>query len=228
MRLDPMRRRVDSTMALVVAIMGSLGVAALTGALHGAVGGVLFAAAPGAVGAIIWRANAIPWRDIASWTIPLVAWMAAAWFALPSGVAYLVAGAVAIVWQASFIFWLAPVRWWYRWVLRKEFPFSNRRRGAAQLHELHFAIGQALQQHSRDADASLLQLRSEELLSRTVALTIDDPGAAETRALLVRYLESLQSIAADPWNMPPTAFESLNDQLQAFRDALERLGGAPA
>jgi hypothetical protein len=215
-------------MVVPAAIIGLLAVGSLTGALHGAVGGALLAAALGAVGAVVWRADAIPWRDIASWTIPLVAWVAVAWFALGSEALYLFAGAVAIVWLASFMFWLAPVRWWYRWVLRKDLPYGNRSRGAAQLHELDLAIGQAFQQYDRDADASVLHQRSERLLSRTVGLTIDDPGTSEARALLVLYLESLRSITADPWNQPPTAFEALNDQMQAFREALERLGGASA
>jgi hypothetical protein len=85
-------------MVVPAAIIGLLAVGSLTGALHGAVGGALLAAALGAVGAVVWRADAIPWRDIASWTIPLVAWVAVAWFALGSEALYLVAGAVAIVW----------------------------------------------------------------------------------------------------------------------------------
>lgn len=213
-------------MVVPATIVGLLAVGSLTGALHGAVGGILLAAGVGAFGAIIWRADAIPWRDIASWTIPLVAWMAVASFVLRSDVAYLVAGAAAIVWLVSFMFWLAPVRWWYRWVLRKDLPYGNRSRGAAQLHELDHAIGQAFHQYDRDADASLLHQRSEELLSRSVALTMDDPGTNQARALLVLYLESLRSITADPWNQPRAAFEALNEQMQAFREALARLGGA--
>lgn len=227
MKLDPARWPASWVPAIPASIIALLAVLAITGVLHGPAGGMLFAVGLGASGAIIWRADGIAWLDTASWTVPLSVWVLAAWVSF-SEVPYLVAGAVATAWVASFIFWLAPVRWWYRWVLRKDFSFSHRSREAAQLHELHVAIGQALQQYSQDADAPLLHRRSGELLSRTVALAIDDRGADQTRALLVRYLESLKFITADPWSKPPTAFESLNDQLQAFRDALERLGGAPA
>jgi hypothetical protein len=225
MKLDPARWPASSVPAIPALIIALLAVLTITGVLHGTAGGVLFAVGVGAFGAIIWRADGIAWLDTASWTVPLSIWMLVAWVSF-SEVPYLAAGLVAAAWLASFIFWLPPVRWWYRWVLRRDFPFRSR--GAAQLHDLHFAIGQALQQYSKDADASVLHLRSEELLSRTIALTIGDPGADATRALLVRYLESLRSITADPWNMPPTAFESLNDQVQAFREALDRLSGAPA
>lgn len=215
-------------MVIAAAIVGLLSVGAITGALHGTVGGVLVAVGFGAVGALVWRADSLPWRDIASWTIPLTAWIAVAWFALSSEVAYLAAGAVAIVWLASFIFWLVPVRWWYRWVLRKGLPYGNRSRGAAQLHELDLAIGQALRQYGRDADASVLHQRSKELLSRAVALPADDPGTNEARALLVSYLGSLRSITADPWAQPPTSFKALDDQIRAFREALRGSGGASA
>jgi hypothetical protein len=82
---------------------------------------VLFAVGLGASGAIIWRADGIAWLDTASWTIPLSIWVFIAWVSF-SDVPYLVAGLVATGWVAAFIFWLPPVRWWYRWVLRKDPP----------------------------------------------------------------------------------------------------------
>jgi len=227
MRLDLARWRGDRVLIVPLAIFGLLAVGSLTGALHGAVGGALLAIGVGAAGAVIWRSDAIPWVDIASWTVPLATLLLIAWVFL-TDVPYLIAGLSLAGWLASSIFWLPPVRWWYRWVLRKGLPYGNRSRRAPQLHELDPAIGQALRQYDRDDDASLLHRRSEELLSRAVALTLDDPGAAEARARLVRYLESLRSVTEDPWNQPPIVFEALNDRMKAFHEALETLGDASA
>jgi len=227
MRLDPARWRGDTALVVPVTIVGLLAVGSITGAVHGAVGDALLAAAVGAFGAVIWRSDAIPWVDIASWTVPLAVLFLIAWVFL-ADVPNLIAGLLLAGWLASFIFWLSPVRWWYRWVLRKDLPYGNRSRRAPQLRELDIAIGQAIRRYDRDADASLLHRRSEELLSRTVALTLDDPGAIEARALLVLYLESLRSVTEDPWNQAPIAFDALNDRMQAFREALEKLGDAPA
>ena len=94
---------------------------AITGVLHGTAGGVLFAVALGACGAIIWRADGIAWLDTASWTVPLSIWVLVAWVSF-SEARFLVAGLMAMAWFAAFIFWLPPVRWWYRWVLRKGVP----------------------------------------------------------------------------------------------------------
>ena len=96
----------------------------LTGALHGVVGGTLVAAGFGTVGAIIWRADGVAWLDTASWTVPLFLLVAVAWLTLPE-VPYLIAGFLAAAWLVSFIFWWLPVRWWYRWVPRKDPPHGS-------------------------------------------------------------------------------------------------------
>ena len=127
MRLDPARWRGDRVLIVSAAIAGLLTVGSLTGALHGTVGGALLATGVGAVGAVIWRSDAIPWVDIASWTVPLAVLLLIAWVFL-ADVPYLIAGLALAGWLASFIFWLPPVRWWYRWVLRKDLPFGKNER----------------------------------------------------------------------------------------------------
>jgi hypothetical protein len=122
MRFDPARWPEPWVTVVVLTIAGSIVIGISTGLLSGPVGGILFGGACGTAGALIWRADAIPWGDIASWTIPLAVWIAVAWIAVESDVAYLIAGAAAVVWFACFIFWLPPVRWWYRRILRKDVP----------------------------------------------------------------------------------------------------------
>jgi hypothetical protein len=121
MKLDPARWPSSWVPAVPVVIMALVVVLAIMGALHGTVGGVLVAVWFGVFGAIIWRADGIPWLDTASWTVPVVVWVAVAWFNF-SEIPYVIAGLLASAWIATFIFWLRPVRWWYRWVLRKDPP----------------------------------------------------------------------------------------------------------
>jgi hypothetical protein len=121
MKLDPSRWPRSVSLAIPGLIMALLVVLAVSGSLHGTAGGVLFAGGLGAFGAIIWRGDGVAWLDTASWTVPLIVWVVVAWFTF-SEVPYLIAGVVAMAWLASFIFWLPPVRWWYRLVLRKGPP----------------------------------------------------------------------------------------------------------
>jgi hypothetical protein len=122
MKIDPVRWPDPWVEVVVFTILGSMLVGAATGSIHGRAGGLLIGAAIASIGALIWRADAIAWRDIASWTVPLAVWVAVAWVAAPSDTAYVLAGGFAVVWLTTFIFWLAPVRWWYRWILRKDVP----------------------------------------------------------------------------------------------------------
>ena len=124
MKLDPARWPQSLVGAVLVLVMGLLLVLGFTGALHGVVGGTLVAAGFGTVGAIIWRADGVAWLDTASWTVPLFLLVAVAWLTLPE-VPYLIAGFLAAAWLVSFIFWWLPVRWWYRWVLRKDPPHGS-------------------------------------------------------------------------------------------------------
>ena len=122
MKIDPARWRDPWMEVVVFGIVGSMSFGAVTGFIQGPVGAVLMGAGFGSIGALIWRADEVPWRDIASWTIPLAVWVTVAWVALPSAVAYLIAEGFAAVWLVTFMFWLAPVSWWYRWILRKDVP----------------------------------------------------------------------------------------------------------
>jgi hypothetical protein len=121
MRLDPARWSDRELAAALATIMGTLLVVTLTGNLHGMLGGLAIGVAIATFGAVIWRSDAIPWVDIASWTVPLAALFLIAWVFL-ADVPYLIAGLLLAAWLASFIFWLPPVRWWYRWVLRRGGP----------------------------------------------------------------------------------------------------------
>ena len=75
----------------------------------------------GTLGALYWRALGIPWRDIASWTIPLTVWMAASAVAppVPWGFLVWVAGSL---WFSLFLVGTPLTPWWYRSVLRKPVP----------------------------------------------------------------------------------------------------------
>jgi hypothetical protein len=78
-----------------------------------------FALAPAAFGALSWRYQAVPWRDIASWTIPLVAWMAALVAIFPTPVLALVGLLIASTWLSLFACWSPVVPWWYAKILRR-------------------------------------------------------------------------------------------------------------
>jgi hypothetical protein len=97
-------------------------VAAGVGWLDNRTGGVLVGGGLGSIGALIWRGDAIPWRDIASWTVPLAVLIAVAWWWVRFPLVYIVGEGLAVAWLASFIFWLRPVGWWYRRILRKPVP----------------------------------------------------------------------------------------------------------
>ena len=120
-RLDPAGwpDRVQSgvLVGLFVVVIASPWLLADTGA-----GRVIVTVGPGLAGALIWRYDDVPWPDIASWTLALTAWLAAAYLLLPPVIGGVVAGISAVVWLWTFIFWMAPTRWWYRFVLRKSGP----------------------------------------------------------------------------------------------------------
>lgn len=76
----------------------------------------------GAFGALYWRGLRIPWADIASWTVPLTLWMAAAVAILPPLPWGFVGWIAGSVWFSLFAAGTPFVLWWYRSVLRKPFP----------------------------------------------------------------------------------------------------------
>lgn len=109
----------------------------------------------------------------------------------------------------------------------EELPLGSGGGSVGQLYRLDLAIGRALNQYKRDADTSRLHQRCEELRSEAQALTADEPGSSQARTLLLDYLESLQSVTADPWNQPQLAFDALNQQIQGFREALKSESNIP-
>ena len=69
-------------------------------------------------GVLVWRYQSMPWREIATWTIPLFLWMAGLVLIRPAPLAGLVGLGVAGGWLALFTCRTPLVRWWYRFVLR--------------------------------------------------------------------------------------------------------------
>ena len=119
MRLDPVHwpARLQGTALLLVFVLYVL--ASVVGPRGGTEVSGWYAIAPALFGALSWRCRGVPWRDIASWTIPLLVWMAAFVIARPGpllGVGGLVVGSA---WLALFVCVSPLVPWWYRVVLRK-------------------------------------------------------------------------------------------------------------
>ncbi len=110
------KRSAPYALALLIAIVGA---AVIAGVIHGKVAGVLLAGSVAGFGASVWWADGVAQRDIASWTVPLAGLILVAWIAL-DGIAYVIAGLIALAWLGSFILWLPPVQWWYRWALRRD------------------------------------------------------------------------------------------------------------
>ena len=107
--------------ALVFAIVGAL---LITGVIDGRMAGLLFALSVAGFGAGVWWADGVAWLEIASWTAPLAGLILVAWIAFDP-IPYVITGLIVMAWLGSFIFWLPPVRWWYRWVLRRDPPRGN-------------------------------------------------------------------------------------------------------
>ena len=80
------------------------------------------------LGALRWRYQAMPWRDIASWTLPLVVWMTLLVVVRPTPLLALGGLGIAGGWLGLFACWSPVVPWWYRVELRKS---PNRPRPAA-------------------------------------------------------------------------------------------------
>jgi hypothetical protein len=118
-RLDPTHWSERSQGAALLAVTALYFAAAVVGPDGGPVVKTWYAAALGIFGGLVWRYRAMPWRDIASWTIPLVAWMAAAVIIAPGPILAFVALALAGGWLGLFACWTPFVPWWYRSVLHK-------------------------------------------------------------------------------------------------------------
>jgi hypothetical protein len=126
MRLDPAQwsERLQTVVLLVV--FATYGLSAMVGPRGGPVVMGWFAAALGVLGGLTWRYSAVPWREIASWTLPLTAWMVGLVYYMPARIPAIAAFLLACVWFALFVSWSPLVGWWYRSVLRKPLPPSRR------------------------------------------------------------------------------------------------------
>jgi hypothetical protein len=119
MSLDPVHwpPRVQVVALLLVVITWLLASAA--GPAVGPVAYWWYAVAHGVFGALSWRYRELPWRDIASWTIPLLVWMAALVVVPPEPLLALVGLLIAGGWLGLFACWSPVVPWWYATVLRR-------------------------------------------------------------------------------------------------------------
>jgi hypothetical protein len=76
MRLDPVQWSERQQNVVLLVVFATYVLSGVVGRSGGPVVLGWFAAALGVLGGLTWRYQAIPWRDIASWTVPLIAWMA--------------------------------------------------------------------------------------------------------------------------------------------------------
>ena len=88
----------------------------------GSIGALWLIIAPGTLGALIWRFDRLPWWDIATWTVAMTAWILVVLVILDAPGRWVIAYTPALLWTAAFVFWLPPVRLWYRFVIRKPMP----------------------------------------------------------------------------------------------------------
>src|SRR5205085_11357841 len=86
----------------------------------GAAGGLAVA------GGLSWRFNSIPWREIASWTVPIVVWNLTIFELQPPFALGVVALILGGLWVGLFACWSPFVPWWYSMVLRRPVPFKDR------------------------------------------------------------------------------------------------------
>lgn len=121
MNLDPARWSDRVQMLSIVVVCAAVPVGYLAG-LPGFVGMAMTIVGPGVFGALIWRFGGAPWLDTASWTLAMTAWIVVSLALIPDPLRIPIAFGGVAVWLAVFLFWLPPVRLWFRWVLRKEAP----------------------------------------------------------------------------------------------------------
>jgi hypothetical protein len=172
--------------------------------------------------AVMWRADGVRFREIGTWCIPLIGLAVLAQF-LPLRLGDVVGGAV--IFCSLLLSVVPPVG--KKWIIAvRHLPgmkLSARQEYAGQLLEIHDAISVGMNDFVRDEDGPRLQRRVHELLARARDVRTDDSIPNEPLALLVRYLESLESASVDPMDQPPGTFETLGEQLVAFRASFERL-----
>ena len=121
MILDPARWPARWQGVALVALFASYIVAAVAGPRGGTVASASFVVAPTVFGALCWRYSAMPWRHIASWTIPLLVWMAGLALIRPAPLPAFVGLALAGGWLGLIACWTPFVRWWYRFALHVDY-----------------------------------------------------------------------------------------------------------
>ena len=125
MAIDPIRwsERLQG-LALVVAL-GLYFASCIAGPGAGPVATVGAASGMAVVGGLSWRFSSVPWREIATWTVPVVAWNLAIFELRPPFALGVLAVLLGALWVALFACWSPFVPWWYRSVLRRPFPFTD-------------------------------------------------------------------------------------------------------
>lgn len=125
MAMDPIRWSERSQgLALVVVLAPYLG-SCIAGPGAGPIATVGAAGGLAVAGGLSWRFNQLPWRDIASWTMPIIVWNLVIFELRPPlalGVLALLPGGL---WVGLFACCSPFVPWWYRSVLRKPFALVN-------------------------------------------------------------------------------------------------------
>jgi hypothetical protein len=220
--LDPARM---SERGQTVAIFASMAILVFAAVVSGIVApnlaGIVWIGIPIVV-AVTWRTDRVRFREIGSWCIPLIGLAVLAQF-LPSRLGDLVGGVVGL---CSLLLALVPAVG-RKWIIAvRHLPglrLSAREEHAARLLEIHDAISIEMNAFVRDEDVPRLRRRAHELLARARDVTTDDSIPKEPLALLVTYLDSLESASLDPMDQPPGTYETLGEQLVAFRSSVERL-----
>jgi len=111
-------------LALVVAL-GLYAASCIAGPSAGRIAEVGAAGGMAVVGGLSWRFNSMPWREIAIWTVPIVAWNLTIFELQPPFAIGVVALMLGGLWLGLFACWSPFVPWWYRTVLRRPFPFVH-------------------------------------------------------------------------------------------------------
>lgn len=208
-----------------VAILGSVAIllfaAVALGNVAPELAGIVWIGLP-LMSAVIWRADRVRFRDIGSWCIPLIGLALLAQF-LPLRLGDVVGVVVGL--SCLLLVFVPPIgAKWINAVRRLPGMRLNARdEYADQLRDIHHEIGVIQNDFLRNADVPRFHRRVLGVLARARDVTTEDPLPREPRELLVAYLESLESASSDPMNLGPETFDTLGDQIVAFRAAFKRL-----
>jgi hypothetical protein len=121
--IDPIRWSERSQGLALVIVLALYFVSCFAGPGAGPIAMVLAAGGLAVVGGLSWRFSEMPWREIASWTVPIIAWNLAILELRPPLSISLLALLPGGLWVGLFACWSPFVPWWYRSILRRPFPF---------------------------------------------------------------------------------------------------------